>query len=765
MRSLIFPALFFLFFVNKIAAQQQMFQRLSAPVSQNGVELEYPFAGGLNNPQFSAPDLNNDGILDLVLFDRAGDVLLTFLNRNIAGQTSYTFAPEYACFFPKLLDYALLRDYNKDGAYDIFCSSLQAQDNSQEMQVYRGYFDDNVLKFTPVLFHYPNSPNGQVYDPRYIWYPSFQPGFWSNLSIAKSDVPAVDDIDGDGDLDIVTFAAGATTHLSFFRNQAVEMGFSLDSLQFRLVDDCWGRFFENGLEACAATLSSSPDCCAPCFWPGEPVDDRAERHPGATVLTYDQDGDGDKDVVLGNISFECLGGFTNGGNAEQAWMTALDTFFPSYNTSVMLANFPAAFHLDLNNDGKKDLVVSPNNATVGEDRKCVWYYPNNATSGNHFELSTKTLFVDEMVDVGSASHPVIVDVDGNGLLDLVVGNSGFYTPNTPNGNSSNASLYLFLNTGTPTQPRFNLVDNDWLDLSEYAQNNSDFAPAFGDLDSDGDLDLLVGNAGGWLFYYRNTAGPNNPMTFQQDFNPMWVDMDVATSSTPAIVDLDGDGLQDVIYGEYQGNINFFKNIGTAFEPLFGNQPVISKIGGIDTDITPGSEGYSAPVFVQTPDGLNLITGSITGELEAYSNVTATEAPYTPISLTWGNIDVGRRSSPAVADLDNDGVLELVVGNQRGGLEFYKTVLVDCVVPVKTEEPAALVLSVSPNPARDWVRVQLPTDASARWRAYNTLGQLAGEGEAAGGNLNFSVRHWEPGVYFLEVIAGQQRGVAKVVVRR
>lgn len=740
-----------------------MFQQLSAPIFQNGAALEYPFAGGLNTPQYSAADLNNDGILDLVIFDRTGDVVLTFINQGLPGEVSYTFVPEYACFFPKLRNYALLRDYNQDGAYDIFCASLQ--DGSQEMQVFRGYFEGNVLKFEPVLFFYPQSPNGQVYDPRYIWYPSVQPGFWSNLSIAISDVPAVDDIDGDGDLDIVTFAAGATTHLSYFRNQSVEMGYSLDSLQFRLVDDCWGRFFENGLEACRATLSSNPNCCAPCFAPEKPADDRAERHPGATVLTYDQNGDGDKDLILGNVAFECLGGFTNGGDAEQAWMTVLDTFFPSYNTSVMLANFPAAFHLDVDNDGKKDLLVSPNNIAVGEDRRCTWFYRNTAATGSYFELETKTLFVDKMMDIGTASHPAIADVNGDGLLDLVVGNAGFYTPAGP-GSTSNASLYLYLNTGTPSQPHFTLSDNDWLQLSDFAQNNSDFAPAFGDLDNDGDLDLLVGNAGGWLFYFENMAGSGNPMMLQQDFNPMWVAMDVATSSTPTIWDLDGDGLKDIIYGEYQGNINFFKNIGTSSEPLFNDQPTLSKLGSIDTDIIPGGQGYSAPIFVQTPNGLNLITGSVTGELEAYTNVTATESPFTPVSLTWGNIDVGNRSSPALADLDNDGVLELVVGNQRGGLNLYKTVMVDCAVPVKTTEPDIIALSISPNPARDWVRVQLPdSDAPARWRAFNVLGQLTANGHSTGGNFHFSVSNWESGIYFLEVTTGAKRGTAKLLVRR
>lgn len=744
-------------------AQMQMFQRLSAPISRNGVPLEYPFTGGLNNPQFSSADLNNDGVQDLVIFDRNGDVVLTFLNRGVAGESSFDFVPEYACFFPKMMHYVLLRDFNNDGAADIFCSaSLSNSDNSQEMRVFQGYFENNVLKFTPYKFNYPNCSYCNSLE---LWYPSLSGvGNWSNLPIAESDVPSVDDIDGDGDLDLVTFAAGNTTSLWMLRNESVELGYGLDSLKFRLVDNCWGRFYENGLEGCRARLSCHPDSCAPCSTPFEAVaDSRETRHPGATVLTYDHDEDGDKDLIFGNISFECLSMLTNGGNADKAWMTAQDTIFPSYDTIVALANFPAAFLVDFDNDGKKDLLVSPNNPAVGEDRHCVWFYKNTASTGYHFEWQTDEALINRMFDIGTASHPTIADVNGDGLLDIVTGNNGYFIPVSP-GNANSSSLYLLLNIGTPSQPRFTVADEDWLGMAEYAPNDFDFAPTFGDIDSDGDLDLLVGSYGGALYCYRNEAGPGNPMLLEQDFNTMWVTMDVGSSSTPAIIDLDGDGLKDVVMGEYQGNINFFKNTGSATQPAFGNQPTLNKLGNIDTDIVTGGPGYSVPVFIQTPDGLRLATGGIDGLLELYANPTAANDPFTALDLNWGNIDDGTRSFPAFADLDNDGILEMVNGNQRGGLGLYKTVLVDCEVPaVKTHEPHVLSLGVSPNPARDRLQITVPTDEPGHWRAFNALGQTVAQGTTNGGLLEIPVTHWQRGIHYIEVLSGGQRGLAKVVL--
>lgn len=737
--------------ISILNAQNQMFQRLSYPVIQNGKVLEYPFAGGLNAPQFSAADLNNDQIEDLVIFDRSGDVFQTFLNEGLAGQISYRFAPEYACNFPPLLDYVLFRDYNKDGAPDIFCASLPV--GTQEVQVYRGYYDNNMLKFEPVSFTYPGCT---TCNPSFIYYPSTIPGFWNNLFIADTDIPAVDDIDGDGDLDILTFDGAAGGHVFMAENMSVEMGFGTDSLIFRVTDRCWGRFYESGLTLCSNCLSPAPDTCVTCFTGGNgTVEDRGDnRHPGSTLMTYDEDGDGDKEIVLGDISFTCLNMMTNGGTPDVAWMTAQDDNFPSYDTPADVFIFPAAFYLDLNNDGRKDMIVSPNNKFSNEDRNGVWFYHNTATNGHHFELETKRLFVGEMVDVGSASHPVLVDVDADGLLDLVVSNYGYYTP----GNAQNASLYLYRNTGTATAPQFTLEDTDWLGLSDFTPNDFDFYPAFGDLDADGDADLLIGSTGGSLYYYRNTAGPGQPMQFQRDFNVMWVTLDIGSYSTPAIVDLDSDGLMDIVMGERSGNLNFFRNIGAPDNPVFNATPTFTKLGAVDTRAPFSDVGFSVPVFIAQPNGaLLLVTGAQDGHLEAYTNVVASELPYTVVSERWGNVDDGNRSAPTFGDLDGDGILEMITGNLRGGLSLYKTQLVDCTTSTHTaDRPVLPRPRLSPNPARQWVRVEWPSDEPVQWQAFDLLGRRVARGEAPGGAFTVPVHQWEAGTYFLELHSGAQQ---------
>lgn len=731
-----------------------MFERLSVPLIQNGVELPAGFAGGLNTPQFSAADLNQDGIKDLVVFDRSGDVVLTYLNAGTPGQVSYTFAPEYACFFPKMTDYVLLRDFNQDGASDIFCTSLAP--GSQEMQVFQGYFEDNKLKFNLFYFSYPNC---SYCNSLQVWFPDQdQPGEWNNLPIAPTDIPAVDDIDSDGDLDILTFDP-AGGHVWYLQNRSMELGFGTDSLKFVLADKCWGRFYESGLVACQCSLSPNVSTCMNALT-GELEERDAERHPGSTLMTFDQEGDGDKEIVLGDVSFDCLNLLNNGGLPEVALMTSQDENFPSYDIPVLLSTFPAAFYLDADNDGKRDMIVAPNNRNIGEDQKNVWFYRNTAASGHHFELQSKTLIVGDMLDLGSTTHPAFADVNADGLEDLVVGTYGHYTPQS----TTNARLYLFLNTGTATSPAFTLTNSDWLEFSEFTPDNYDFSPAFGDIDGDGDQDLIVGHNDGGFFCYRNAAGPGVQMNLSRDFDPMWLNMDVVgLVATPTLFDLTGDGLLDIIAGERNGNLNLFTNIGSPTNPIYPVMPTIQKLGFVDTRLTGEAVGFSTPIFIPTPTGLLLVSGSNSGLLRTYRNFDLTDT-FDLIDPMWGNVDEGARTHPAFADLDNDGILEMVLGNLRGGLSIFNTTLVDCsTVAVQEPETWKPALQISPNPARDWLQLTLQPAAPFQWQAFNAIGQKVASGESAGSVARIPISAWKSGIYFIEAGVEGHRVTQKVIV--
>ena len=196
----------------------QNFERLNPEVKINGQTLDNPFTGGLNLPQFSAVDLNNDEILDLYIFDRLGDLHLTFINEGTPNEPSYRYDPEYQGNFPTCVNWVLLRDFDEDGAMDIF---THFESPVQGISVYKGYFDeDDKLAFEQFNFYNGNHN---------IIYYQLTNGSYTQIYVSPLDYPVVDDIDNDGDMDIVTFSIGGS-YAEYFQNRSVENGWGKDRL-------------------------------------------------------------------------------------------------------------------------------------------------------------------------------------------------------------------------------------------------------------------------------------------------------------------------------------------------------------------------------------------------------------------------------------------------------------------------------------------------------------------------------------------------------
>ena len=87
-------------------------------LNSNNIPLQFPWIGGINSVVFSSIDLNNDGIKDLVGFEKHGNRILPFVWNSQSSQ--YEFAPQFSQNFPILHDWVILKDYDNDGKEDIF---------------------------------------------------------------------------------------------------------------------------------------------------------------------------------------------------------------------------------------------------------------------------------------------------------------------------------------------------------------------------------------------------------------------------------------------------------------------------------------------------------------------------------------------------------------------------------------------------------------------------------------------------------------------
>ncbi|MEO0473957.1 MAG: VCBS repeat-containing protein, partial [Bacteroidota bacterium] len=133
-----FATLFFLLLA-ALYMNGQSIMRMNPPVEQNGNMLDLAFAGGLNQAQYNQMDLDQDGIEDLVIMDRAGNKVICFRNTG----SDYEYAPNYQEAFPNVQNWMLLADYDCDGKADLFTGNSVAN----SIRVFHNVSGSNTLLF------------------------------------------------------------------------------------------------------------------------------------------------------------------------------------------------------------------------------------------------------------------------------------------------------------------------------------------------------------------------------------------------------------------------------------------------------------------------------------------------------------------------------------------------------------------------------------------------------------------------------------------
>ena len=382
----------------KISVSQINFTRdTSIKVYENLTKLNNAWNGGVNSAQFSEIDLNLDGTKDIIIFDRCGDKLSPYLNIN----GNYVFSPQFRNVFPKLKSWVLLADFNCDGKNDIFTY------NNAGIAVYTNT-STNLLSFNLLNSSITNSNTSQT------------------IYVSPVDIPAISDVDNDGDLDILTFdISGGFVH--YFKNKSIETYGNCNFLEYIHNSGCWGDFFE-GLND--YTLNCTNCLCSPLT---NVISNKVNKHAGSTLMAIDIDGDNDKDLILGDVSYNNLNLLINGGNEQNALITFVDTTFPQNITNTIPADihiFPSAFYLDLTNDGIKDLIVSTNMQYNAENTESCWMYSNSGTTNNpDFNFTESDFIQSSGIDLGESAHPTFYDENNDGLLDLFIGNYGYSNSN------------------------------------------------------------------------------------------------------------------------------------------------------------------------------------------------------------------------------------------------------------------------------------------------------------------------------------------------
>lgn len=385
--------------------------------------------------------------------------------------------------------------------------------------------------------------------------------------------------------------------------------------------------------------------------------------------------------------------------------------------------YPAAFYVDATNDGTKDLIVTTNNQHNSENIQSCWLYENNGQNTlPNFNFVKKDFLQAEMIDLGTSAHPVFYDYNSDGLQDLIIGNFGYHSPN----NDPISSIALFENTGNDSLPSYNLIERDWLNLSTINLNTSlnipalNLSPTFGDLDGDNNKDLIIGDADGKLHLFTNTGSGNFQLTAANYQN-----IDVGQFSQPQLVDVNRDGLIDLIIGEIDGTINFLPNSGSISNAIFDT--IITNWGGIDVDQSFISTGFSKPTLYDSSGVYQLFVGSFSGTIYQYTNIDGNiNGQFNEVNSTMSSIWDGGKSAITMADINNDSHPDLIVGNNSGGISFFSsdslnTYTDTTIVLAETNNYLNINLKLFPNPAED--KFSIESKSNGIIQIHNFLGEI------------------------------------------
>lgn len=582
--------IFFLLISSSLFAQNllQRFDGISFNIG-SGISMA-PFNGGQDNARIQFIDINNDGKLDLFMYDR-DTTLYYYANIGTSSSPNFKLITKSFQDLP-IKNWFSFVDIDNDGDYDLFGGG-----EAQTVRFFRNTGTASNPNFVLEINELHTDTGDIIYSE-------------SNC------VPTFCDIDNDGTKDF--FTGTAIGQVTFYKNRGTPSNFNFqyvtdfwqnlliispaldprhgaNSLEFAsvygtgIMDLYWGDLYSHGIYRIRndGTVTN----------PNMVVADSSYPHPDSyyslgfnSVRFTDIDNDGKKDLFVSVLYLsQTKNNFTYYKNTGTSSNPSYQKISDNYLNNVDAGSNSQITFSDINADGKKDLFI-------GNDLGKIEYYKNTGTATvPAFNMVTDSLPIRLF---GFNSSPAFADLDGNGTQDLLIGT--YYKD----------SVFYYKNIGTPTSYNFQYMGTGLsaLGLATLGQAST---PTFVDIDNDGDKDLFLGSSSGKIYYYRNDGSVQAPhFTFITDF---YQGIDVGDDSTPRFADIDGDGDFDLFIGTRSGTIWYYLNTGSALNPIFVLQT--SNYKNINVF------GESCPEWVDI-DGdtdLDLFLGNLKGGIYYYEN--------------------------------------------------------------------------------------------------------------------------------------------------
>lgn len=667
--------------------------------------LLMPFAGGMNASQFQEMDVDGDGIEELIAWDINARRISIF---KVSGD-EVAFLPEMSYYFPSDINgFLILADFDGDGKKDLFTSSTFG------IKAYRN--------ITPANGKFPKWELAQNF---------LRLDNGSNLQANNLDIPIIMDLDGDGDLDIATFNFASGDFLEFYRNTSVERKGIADIDGFAFPETRWGKFEFCGCGSFSfgITCSGLPFSRAVDF----PKNQRIEHSGGHSILYSDFDGDGIRDLLMGQDQCKTLYFMVNKGtndqpifNASSTTLTGLGALpeFPIFHTAYLFQN---------------RLLVSSNSSAVAAQ-----YQSDFANSiyqyslGENASLINTAFLQEDMLDLGENSRPFFRGNSSNGEM-IITANS------LQNGQIvGKASLFKVKNES------WDLQETDYLGFSKLGLTDLQYQEVVNSKNQ----------TTTWL------AGVDT-LNFALTKKLFTINKEKITESQEVTIPVTGIRPMD--------HFEFFSHQNKDYL-LLAKQT--GELVLFDVDFTSGIivrlNQRDFLGFSDNPATRNLNVHVIPGALPSLYAVDQRGV----LSFIADFMNRIERKSISVSLLDNQSGqsrlarnswvshipkpfgegFDLVIGNNGGGLQYLKSVSGDQNPPEND-----FLVKVFPNPSLGPFKIISSQAANAR--LISSMGQVIWENGEIQANIEMAVEasRLSPGLYILQLVNEKGGSVSKKII--
>lgn len=372
-------------------------------------------------------------------------------------------------------------------------------------------------------------------------------------------------------------------------------------------------------------------------------------HGANSMFFADANGNGLKDLYWGDFFEAGLLLMENRGSPDRPSIHNVPSPVRADGEAIATSGFNAPVLADLFDQGVPDLFIgvlggahNPNQTAADN-----FHHYRNDGSGSFGLVTTRFLYG---IDVGEESVPTLGDINGSGTLDLLVGNK------TEPGVATTGRVYWFENIGETDAPRFRFRQT--LELVGGHNHAPSVTPLWA---GDALPGLALGTFRGEVHFFRNVGSRENPEFELQE--EMSLELPRGSHATPALADLTGNGLLDLLVGRSNGELAFYRNVGTPEAPAF------EFVTDRWLEIRVGRRSHPAFVDLDGNGLLDLVVGQEAGGAVVFRNVGTEEEPaYEETSDI--HLSLHQYSAPTFGDLTGNGWDELVAGGASGGLLYF-----------------------------------------------------------------------------------------------